>query len=75
MLSLYGEFERLLFAEILTTPKPLEQLEAEFAPDGFLDHFAVALAGAGAAYLDRPQYIGVDRERGTHLGHQCILAS
>jgi hypothetical protein len=53
VLRLDGECERLLLVEVVALPEPVEQIEAELAPQRLFDHLAVALAGARTSKLGR----------------------
>jgi len=75
VLGLDSKLERLRFTKIVPSPQPIEQVEAQVSPKGFLDDFAIALAGADGAYLHRAQHIFIDRQRGTRLCHLRIIAS
>ena len=42
VLGLDGEFQRVVLADVVALPEPLEEVEAELTSQRFLDHFAVA---------------------------------
>ena len=74
-LRLDRECERLLLSRIVALPQAIKQVEPEFPTKSLLDHFAVSLARARAADLDRTQDFFVHRQRGSHLRHRRITAS
>src|SRR5436190_7692624 len=55
VLSLDGERGRLFLGQVVLSPKSVEQIEPELAPERLFDDFAVALAGPRAANLDRAE--------------------
>jgi hypothetical protein len=61
VLSLDGKRGRLVLRHFVSLPESFEKVEAELAPNGFLDHFAVALADSRASHLDGPENVLVDR--------------
>jgi hypothetical protein len=61
VLSLDGERGGLILGQIAPSPESVEQVEPELAAERLLDDFAVALACAGRANLDRAEDSFVDR--------------
>src|SRR5258708_27106371 len=75
LLSLEGEFHRLILAERILRPQPVEELETQVPPERFFDDLAVALALPGSPYLHEPHYFLVQRQRCTYFAHIRIIAS
>ncbi len=55
VLSLDGERGSLFLGQIVPSPKSVEQIESELAPERLFDDLAVALAGPRTANLDRTE--------------------
>jgi hypothetical protein len=70
-----GEFGRFTFAELISVPQLLEQVEAEIPAQRLFDHLTIALARSGGTDLHPAQDVLVDSEGGPHLCHQRIIAS
>jgi hypothetical protein len=70
-----GEPHCLVLLEVGGRPDPFEEIEAEVPAKGFLDHLAVATAGACGLDPDSAEHLLVERDRRSGLRHQCIIAS
>src|SRR5258708_39338313 len=75
LLSLEGEFHRLILAERILRPQPVEELETKVPPERFLNDLAVALALPGSPDLHEPHDFLVQRQRCTYFAHIRIIAS
>src|SRR4029453_3342834 len=75
VLCIDGDPQGLLFAQVGRFPYPCEQVEAEVAAQGILDHFAVAPTCPGRLDPDRAQDSLVKRHRGACFRHNRIVAS
>jgi hypothetical protein len=64
-----GERNRLVLSETTPTPNPFQQIQAEIAPQRFLDDLAVTLAHAGSPDLHRSEDLIVDSECSSRLCH------
>ena len=69
------ELQRFSLVEARSLPHAVEQIEAEVAAKGLLDHVAVAPAGPGRLDADCSHYTLVDGDRCPELRHQRIIAS
>jgi hypothetical protein len=69
------DLDRLLFAQVVTSPKAVEQIEPEVASKRVFYDLAVPLARAGSADLHGAQDFLVHGQRRSHLCHRCIIAS
>jgi hypothetical protein len=75
VLRLHREAESLLLVEVRALPDAFEQIEPEIAPERFLDHVAVTAAASGRPHAHGTQNPLVERDGGSRLGHNCIIAS
>src|SRR5258708_7129580 len=75
LLSLEGEFHRLILAERIVRPKPVEELQTKVPPERFLNDLAVSLALPGSSYLHESHDFLVERQRGSNFSHIRIIAS
>src|SRR5258708_3573365 len=74
-LSLQGEFHRLILAERILRPEPVEELETKVPTERFLNDLAVALALPGSSNLYEAHDLLVECQCGSDLAHICIIAS
>ena len=75
VLSLHREFERLLLAEILALPQPLEEIESEVSTERLFDHLAVTLASTRSTHLDCTHDFFVHCQGRSNSRHNRIIAS
>ena len=75
MLRFDGEIEGVALAELVASPEPFEQVEAELVTQRFFDDRALSLTRPGGAGLHGPQYLGVESHCRPNLWHLCIMAS
>ena len=75
VLSLDGERRGLILGKVVTGPQASDEVEAEVAPEGFLNDLAVAPSGARRLDLDGSKYVFVDCQRCPRLRHSRIIAS
>jgi hypothetical protein len=75
MLCLDGEARGVLFGHLVLGPRAIEQIQSELTSKDLLDHLALRLPAPRGANLHRAQDLLVDRQRGPHLRHICIMAS
>ncbi len=75
MLRLHRETESLFLVEVGVLPDALEQIEPKIAPERFLDDVAVTAAASGRLHAHGTQNPLVERDGGSRLGHNCIIAS
>ena len=69
------QLDRLLFGQVVTSPKAVEQIQPEVPSKRVFYDLAVPLASAGSADLHGAQNFLVHGQRRSHLSHRRIIAS